>query len=205
MSIQIDHGHTLHQPILMLGGVVLLVILFVGSAYQYNQQQKAAWQQVVNAYRAAQQKEQLAQQKQTERLQYLPQYQHWIAVGFIGEERRQQWLERLRQVREQYDLFNIDYDIGKQQVYQPGFIKKIEYQGLYRSVMTLKLGLLHEGDLLHLLAGLRQNTSPFIVRECEVLRVADTQIKLNTLHENLKAQCEIDWLTFKEMAPKEPF
>lgn len=202
MNIQ---RHTLHQPTLMLSGVVLLIILFVGSAYQYNLQQKTALQQASSAYNAAQQKLQLAQQKQTERLQYFPQYQHWLAVGFVGEERRQQWLERLRQVREQYDLFDIDYDIGKQQVYQPGFIAKVEHQGLYRSVMTLKLGLLHEGDLLHLLAGLRQNTSPFIVRDCEVLRVADTQIKLDTLHENLKAQCEIDWLTFKEMTPKEPF
>lgn len=205
MNIPTDHWRTLHQPILMLSGVVLLLILFVGSAYQYNRQQEIALQQATNAYNAAQQKLQLAQQKQTERLQYLPQYQHWLDVGFIGEERRQQWLERLRQVREQYGLFDIDYDIGKQQVYQPGFIERIEHQDLYRSVMTLKLGLLHEGDLLHLLTGLHQHTSPFIVRDCEVLRMTDAQIESDTLHENLKAQCEIDWLTFKEVSPKEAF
>lgn len=203
MMLQGDDWHILRKPILMSSTVVLVIILLVGVAYQYSRYQTVALQQAKLSHKKAQQRLQLVQQEQVDRLQYLPQYQHLMAGGFIGEERRQQWLAQLWQVREQHDLFEIDYDISQQQSYQPSFIEKADGHQLYRSVMTLKLGLLHAGDLLQLLSGLRQNTSPFMLRDCEIIRIADMKDNPDASQENLKARCEIDWLTLKPFDAKE--
>jgi hypothetical protein len=63
--------------------------------------------------------------------------------------------------------------------------------------MKLELAMLHEGDLLTLLNGLgMQQTSPFIVRQCEMTRQNDNIG--SSLTPNMQAKCELDWMTIHE-------
>ena len=64
--------------------------------------------------------------------------------------------------------------------------------------MKLNLDMLHEGDLLTLLDGLQEQTTPFIVRDCEITRPIGTEINTKNIVANLKAVCEIDWLTLRD-------
>jgi hypothetical protein len=131
-------------------------------------------------------------------MQYLPAYNDLLASGFIGEERRIEWIERLRQIHAQHKLFSIDYSIGLQEDYKPSFLPNMGTFVLHRSIMKLNLDMLHEGDLLSLLDGLHEQTAPFIVRDCEIKRPIGAVVNSKVLTSNLKAVCEIDWLTLRD-------
>ncbi|MDR5172920.1 hypothetical protein IHQ56_13940 [Methylobacillus flagellatus] len=133
-------------------------------------------------------------------IRYLPVYQRLISQGFIGEEHRIEWVDALRNTHQSQRLFGIKYGIGAQAAYQPGFVGNTAPFTLYRSIMKLELPLLHEGDLLVLLDGLKRNQStPFLVRDCTMERsgVAVTTM----LAPVASVACEIDWLTLRESTP----
>ncbi|MFL9611385.1 hypothetical protein ACKF11_15005 [Methylobacillus sp. Pita2] len=133
-------------------------------------------------------------------IRYLPVYQRLINEGFIGEEHRIEWVDALRNTHQSQRLFGIKYSIGAQAPYQPGFVGNTAPFTLYRSIMKLELPLLHEGDLLVLLDGLKRNQStPFLVRDCTMERsgVAVTTM----LAPVASVACEIDWLTLRESTP----
>lgn len=130
-------------------------------------------------------------------IRYLPVYQRLISQGFIGEEHRIEWVDALRNIHQSHRLFGIKYSIGAQAPYQPGFVGNTAPFTLYRSIMKLELPLLHEGDLLVLLDGLKRNQStPFLVRDCTMERsgVAVTTVLVPVA----SVACEIDWLTLRE-------
>jgi hypothetical protein len=58
--------------------------------------------------------------------------------------------------------------------------------------------MLHEGDLLALLDGLHEQTTPFIVRECEIKRPVGAVVNAKNMVSNMQANCEIDWLTLRD-------
>ena len=64
--------------------------------------------------------------------------------------------------------------------------------------MSLKLDMLHEGDLLVLLDDLHEQTTPFIVRECEISRPIGALVNIKNVAANMQAVCEIDWLTLRD-------
>ena len=64
--------------------------------------------------------------------------------------------------------------------------------------MSLKLDMLHEGDLLALLDGLHEQTTPYIVRDCEIKRPINAVVNTKTIAANMQANCEIDWLTLRD-------
>ncbi len=208
----ITHWGILRIPIIRLGLVMVTVCLLIGYAYDYQAEQYALLKNVEIGYTDAQHKLQLTKQSQQDVAQYLPKYQHLQAIGFIGEERRNQWVARLHQVATQYQLLTVDYEIAPPTAYQPAFVSNLGNHQMYRSEMTLQWGLLHEGDFIHLLAELREGTSPFMVRECEISVVPDAginaratnatvinaiEINNQPLPQHLAAKCTIDWLTIQ--------
>ena len=62
----------------------------------------------------------------------------------------------------------------------------------------LQLQLLHEEDLLNVLADLRNTAkAQVLVRSCEVSRQPRPPGDSPGLHANLKAQCLLDWITLR--------
>jgi hypothetical protein len=49
-----------------------------------------------------------------------------------------------------------------------------------------------------LLDGLHQQATPFIVRDCEIKRPVGTQINIKNMASNMRAACDIDWLTLRD-------
>ena len=80
----------------------------------------------------------------------------------------------------------------------PAYLPNMSGFSLHRSTMKLDMDLLHEEDLLTLLSGLKQQTAPFIIRECEINRPIGSKINASLLTNNAKARCEIDWITLRE-------
>lgn len=198
MTLTQKDWRQLRFPILGLGLAMIAAGLLASFADQYRTEEEQALQIEQGLYNQARQKFESSGQEKETIIKYLPEYNRLLAQGFIGEERRIEWIERLRQIHGQYNLFSIDYSIGQQEKYQPSFITNAGNHIINRSVMELKLDMLHEGDLIHLIEDLHQDTPPFLVRECEITRPIGADIDSKKMAANLKAVCEIDWITLRD-------
>ena len=198
MSMARQDWRKLRYPLVGLGLALVLVGLLVSFADQYRQKNEKEFQEQQALLNQARQKFQSSGLEKDTIIQYLPAYNQLIASGFIGEERRIEWIENLRQIHETHKLFSIDYSIGLQESYKPSFMPNLGNFKLQRSTMKIDLDMLHEGDLIHLLSGLENQSSPYIVRDCEISRPLGTVIDSKTMAANLKAVCEIDWLTLRD-------
>jgi hypothetical protein len=143
----------LRLPLLGLGGAFVIVGLLVSVADQYRTSNEDALQTQQNLLNQARNKLQSSGLEKETIIQYLPIYNDLLAKGFVGEERRIEWIETLRQIHVKNKLFSIDYSIGLQENYKPSFIPNMGSFILHRSTMKLDLEMLHEGDLLNLIDG----------------------------------------------------
>lgn len=120
-------------------------------------------------------------------------YQEIIAKGRTQPERRLEWVETLRDIRESRRLLGLDYEIAPQ---RPLDDKAPEAGGhlFLASPMRLEMPLLHENDLLGLLTDLQAQTQALLsVRKCRIERTGAAPSA-----GALKAACEIDWITLQE-------
>lgn len=199
MQLDKQDWQKLQTPLMLLGAVIIVVILLFGFAQHYNVNQKQALQAQQNLLNAARQHYQSSGAEKDTIIEYLPQYQALINKGFVGEERRIEWVDHLRAQHKNHQLFGIQYNISQQAQYTPTFAPDLGGFVLYRSIMKLELDLLHEGDLLQLTESLHaNNTTPFILRDCEIVRLNTGGVFSHQLSANLHAQCELDWLTLRE-------
>jgi hypothetical protein len=198
MSLTPQDRRKLQLPIIGLVLAIVIVGLLVTYADQYRAENEAIFQQQQTLLNQARQKFQSSGLEKETITQYLPIYNDLLASGFVGEERRIEWIETLRQIHAQHKLFSIDYSIGLQEGYRPSFLPNLGNFRLNRSVMNLKLDMLHEGDLLELLDGLHEQTTPFIVRDCEIKRPVGAVVNAKNMVPNMQANCEIDWLTLRD-------
>ena len=198
MSLSSQDWRKLRYPILGLGIALVLLGLLVSFADQHRQKSLNAMNLQQELLIKAQQKFQSSGLEKETIKQYLPQYNQLIASGFIGEERRIEWIENLRRIHDAHKLFNIDYSIGLQESFKPSYLPNLGNFKLQRSTMKLNLELLHENDLLNLLDGLRDQSTPYIVRNCEITRPSGAVINNKVVVANLSAVCEIDWLTIRD-------
>lgn len=198
MTLTQSDWRKLRYPILGLGCALIFVGLLASFADQYRSNKTMALQTTEGDYQKARQQFESSGLEKETIIKYLPAYNNLLKVGFVGEERKIEWIERLRQIHGQYNLFSIDYNIGQQETYQPSFLPNMGNLVLNRSVMELKLDMLHEGDLINLLDDLHERTPPFMVRDCEIIRPVGAEINVNNLTANLRAICELDWLTLRD-------
>ncbi len=73
--------------------------------------------------------------------------------------------------------------------------------------MQLNAHLLHEEDLLRLLDDLHRHARPLLrVRECTLERLPRGAAEGSSAHPraNLRAECQIDWITIGQPGPRRP-
>jgi len=189
----------LQVPLLLAGVTLIAAIILVVLAHRYSTEQEKALQTQQGLLNAARQHFQSSGIEKEMITEYLPKYQMLIDKGFVGEERRIEWVDELRAQHKNHKLFGVKYSISQQEVYKPAFIPNLGGFVLHRSVMKLDLDMLHEGDILQLVENLgAQNGAPFVLRDCEIRRLNSNAELSRQLVANLHAQCELDWLTLHE-------
>lgn len=125
---------------------------------------------------------------------YQPRFVTLRERGFVGEERRLDWMEQIQHIRENRKLLPITYEISTRQVFQVGPEVTLGNLELRGSKMKLQMGLLHEGDLLNFLDDLKHKGF-YTVQECKVKRAG---AEPESAHLPLAAECVIYWLTLGE-------
>ena len=118
--------------------------------------------------------------------------------GLIGEEKRLEWVDAIRQTQEQRRLLPLSYEIDPQQpVRLESALDLGEYQ-LQGSRMRLHMDLLHEMDLFDFLADLHER-SFFAVQDCSIKRLGVVAGAAGAVEgPTLGADCTLNWIT---MAP----
>jgi cellulose biosynthesis protein BcsQ len=136
-----------------------------------------------------------AQEDEREIRAKIDRYRELIEQGRIQPENRLDWIEALRNVKEKRRLLSMEYEIAPQRPLDP----KQPITGGYSfltSPMKLDMLLLHEYDLLGLLSDLSATVPALISpRKCTIERLPPTA---QPQAAQLKASCEIDWITLQE-------
>ena len=124
-------------------------------------------------------------------------YHEAIRLGRTQPERRLEWVETLRHIKESRRLLGLDYEISPQRTLDDKAATSIGGFSFLVSPMKLDMPLLHENDLFGLIADLSAQVQAYIsVKSCKIERVPVAPGQSNVA--TLKASCEIDWITMQE-------
>jgi len=187
--------------------IILVIVLGLGAGIVYQLDQTLSATKRELAQQQAQMREARTRlQKSGEEkeliVRYLPNYEYLQRIGFVGDEKRLNWLEGLRLSNQQAQLFGVQYQIGSQQQYPYAAELSPGQLTLHQSVMKLSFQLLHEGDLMSFLKALgKQGAGFFAVNECKLDR-ANTGGSIR-FQPNLRADCDIAWITLRAASPGE--
>ncbi len=175
--------------LLMAGGLAFGIFHYGAQAAQAFRQAQAEQSESRGRLARAQDDEQEIRAK-------IDRYREIIERGRTEPERRLDWVETLRHIKEKRRLISMDYEIAPQRPLDPKNPAAGGY-GFLVSTMKLDMTMLHELDLLGLLADLQTQVHALVsVRQCMLERLPGApQSQSPAL---LRAQCEIDWITLQE-------
>lgn len=188
-----------------LSMVAFVLMLAAGAATVYGSMQMLQAEQknqsAAQARRAESQNRLVrARDEEQELKQKIARYNALLKQGIIGEERRLEWVELIRRIRNERKLYDIDYEVFPQQVIDTGVLPGASagYEFL-SSTMLLRMKLLHEEDLLSFIADLRVAAGVYLrVRKCDVERLPRPGGEIRGVPPQLGADCVIEWITIRE-------
>jgi len=187
----------LRTPLLLLGlSIVTSLGLHLGSGKLRDsaRNQLAATEAKLSVIRIDRQQ---AMTEQAEIRQYLSPYQRLVADGLIGESEPFELIDILKKLGAQDQLYPVEYVIDAPHPYPLAVVPGDSGLRVSATPLSLHLSLLHEGDLVALLQGLRTGLKGMVtVNSCEVSR-RDTLNTAPALKENLAAECRLDWLALE--------
>ncbi len=187
----------MRRPLLMAGILACAMLLLLSYSDHQSIRARLAMQAQQSRQARAQENLQGSADERNLIFQYLPLYLKLLDRGFIGEERRIDWIDALRNINAQHKLFGINYHIGAQELCNLPFKLATGRFLLHCSSMKIEMPLLHEGDLLTLIGALdNDQLAPFMLRDCVMARTNVAAI--DRLEPSLNVSCELDWLTATE-------
>lgn len=131
-------------------------------------------------------------------------YSGLIDRGFLSDESRLSWVEQLELTVARLELPDLHYQIGSQSELNQDLYSTPGGVTLFKSQLTFQTSLLHEGDLLELIADLQALPSGLLVVEyCKLSRrnqdVSSSE-KGNKLNFKFHTLCDLSWYTTGESA-----
>ena len=134
---------------------------------------------------------------------WLPAYLALRAEGIVGEERRLEWIEALREAATRVGLPSLRYRMEPRSVYGSSIDPDTGTHRPFSTVVRLEAGLLHEGDLERLIRDLAtRGPGLHRIERCEVSR-AGPDFVMRPGAVNLAAQCDLRWITLSRIEAKQ--
>ncbi|MDR1996298.1 hypothetical protein [Azonexus sp.] len=117
-------------------------------------------------------------------------FQRLQQSGIAGPERRLEWIELLRDLQYRLRIPGLNYEFGtRQPLYQNGS----DYV-YFASPMRMQLRLVHEEDLLRILASLQNEAKALVlIRQCTLVPLNDRNANGDLAQ--LSAECDLRWVT----------
>lgn len=127
-------------------------------------------------------------------------YKEYETKGFLDEEQRLSWIETLEKTGQQLHLDDLRYEITSRQTLDNGNRGLPPNITLFESELSLESGLVHEGDLIHLILNLSKlNSGLFVVDNCKIQRIDATTAFASS--SNFHAKCSTLWYTANYKEP----
>lgn len=115
--------------------------------------------------------------------------------GFIGDERRLDWVETLLEAAESINLNKANYRIEPRSTATLEYIENTGNYAIYVSKMNIQLELLHEGDLLYVINSISKKApGTFHIESCNLERKQEPFV-MRFSSTNLYAECSLAWYT----------
>lgn len=128
--------------------------------------------------------------------EYLPGYRELLTRKLIGPELRLEWIDAIKQAATAIKLPGWHYNLAPQQPYTENPPPAGKYR-IMASAMTLDLGMLHEGDLLHLLRLLNDTSHGIILpKSCNFKQMGSGRSE-DPKGINVTAACKLFWITLQ--------
>lgn len=190
-----------------LAAAILMAGVGAGIVFTSTQQLQAEKKSHASAQaRRAEELNRLARVRDEEQeiKQKIARYNTLAARGIIGDEKRLDWVEHIRRIRDDRQLYDIEYEIAPQQPIDTTILPAGGGRFEFRSSgMRMKLPLLHEYDLLNFLDGLGAAAPAYLrARECSVARLPRDPGRKGGPAPQLSAECTIDWITVRDKEAK---
>lgn len=139
---------------------------------------------------------------------FLARYNTLQSIGALGDESRLAWIERLAAIRDDMRLPRLNYSVASRAP-SVGLAEPAPGLRFESSSMKLEFGLVHEGDLLQIIARLRAPPmGVFEIRNCTLQRApvvpADAPAGAadgGASPGNLLGECLLDWTTLTGAKP----
>ncbi len=176
----------------LTAAIVLSAVWWVGS-WQYRHMvegEQDSAQRRLNATRA-QLDNARAQQKYFNENQMT--YGELRTRGLFGEEKRLDWIETIKQLRDRHQIFTIDYDIAAQRPLGA----EASNVAAFSSKIDLQFTVFHEQDLLDFLADFKARAPGIFILDSCVLKRQSLGAS-GGLESNLAGACTMQWITVKE-------
>ncbi len=176
----------------MLGALTLMLLATLPAWWSYGDLEAAQRQRDAAAARKQRIEQRLSQvrteeQELKERARV---FQRLQQSGIAGPERRLEWTELLRDIQYRLRIPGLGYEFG---VRQPLHQSDGNY-AYFVSPMRLQLRLVHEEDLLRILASLQREAKALVlIRQCTLAPLAGREAAADLAQ--LTAECDLRWVT----------
>ena len=183
----------LGRDLLVPGVTMIVAVLALGASAWYHDHQ-AALHDVYASNQAAIHQDYdalIVRRRLVER--YYQRYKEFQALGFVGRERRLDWIETIRGSARELDLPSVSYSLEPQlQAVQPVFSTAGNADiSVFLTRLELELGLVHELDLLRFFARVESEAPGLMkVDSCDLARQGGIEDRL-VAESNLLATCSM--------------
>lgn len=124
-------------------------------------------------------------------------------ASVIGDENRLSWVEVVQKVADSRGIASVKYNIASQTLLDKNRLDT-KYKGIdvYKSVMSIEMKFIHEGDLFVMLNALRNEAKGLVaVDKCDVElinKAVNEGVIGQDATDNMRAYCELSWYTLKK-------
>jgi hypothetical protein len=147
----------------------------------------------------------LIEEEEATIIEYIDRYQELTDQRIVNPEDRLLFLEKVAQLRAEFNLFpialNIDEQLGLRLQYDPAETEPGGPIDLKTSSVSIALSLLHEEDLIRFLGAFLNSPGFYQARQCELSAINQAAQSYVFLAQHFRANCELLWYTFDLSPP----
>jgi hypothetical protein len=194
MKIQARDFSAVRIPVAVLIATLVAAYSLIAFSTQFRERTKASLGAHHAALQVARERYHRSGEEREAIEQFRSAYEQLLQQGFVGSEKRVNWIESLRLANARVGLFGVNYTIHPQARFDAPGIPASIAERVRHSQMKLSFDLRHEGDLMRFVRALAaQRAGLFTLAGCSIDR-GSREVPVPR-EPNLKAECELSWIT----------